>query len=113
RSTWLRRRASASSARVRVRLAEGDFEGERGDGVQQELTDGEVDGGAGHGVTGRHAVLDGLTHAEIVGHLDTVSEVIADSHASPAPAAHGQSLQEGGSFTGGTGATVAAVGLGV
>ena len=35
--------------------SEGDFQGDGGDGVEQELADGRVDGGAGHGVAGGRA----------------------------------------------------------
>jgi hypothetical protein len=45
--------------------------------------------------------------------LDAVSPVIADRHAPSASTAHGEALEEGGGFAGGTAGTVAAVGGGI
>ena len=52
---------------------EGDFQGNRGDGIEQELADGRVDGRPRDSVTDGRAGLDGLSHAAIVGDLDAAA----------------------------------------
>ncbi len=79
--------------------AEGDVESDRSDAVEQELADGRIDGGTGHGVTRCRAGLDGLSHAAVVGNLDTAPLVIADGHAPPAASTHRQPLEQRRPFT--------------
>ena len=92
---------------------ERDFEGEGGDGVQQELADGGVDAGAGDGLTAWPAGLDGFADALVVGHLDAAALVVAHGHAPPAACAHGEALQQRGALAGRAGGAFAAVRLGV
>jgi hypothetical protein len=99
-------------ARLELRLdRERDFQSEGGDSVKEELAYGGVDRGARDCVTGRKAVLDGHSHAPVLGNLDAAAEVIADGHAPSASATDGEPLEERRAFPGGTGGAVTAVGL--
>jgi hypothetical protein len=79
-------------------------------GVEQQLPDNGVDGGAGHGLAASPAVLDGVAQACVVGDLDAAAGVVAHAHPVPAAPADGEALQQGGSFPGRAGGAVAAVG---
>ena len=93
---------------------EGDVECERGDGVEQQLPDRLVDACA-RGDAGRpgRCVLDVVVGAAVVGHERVAALVIADGHPSSAASADREALQQRGSFAGGAGAAVGAVGIGV
>jgi len=63
---------------------QGDVEGERGDGVEQQLTYRSVDRRAGHGQAARSAGVDAGAHAFVVGDLDAAADVVAHGHPPPA-----------------------------
>ena len=92
---------------------EGDFERERGDGVQQKLGDGGVNAGAGDGLAARAAALDRFADALVVGDVDAAPVVVAHGHAPPAAPADHHALEQGGTFAGRAGGAVVAVGGGV
>jgi L-aminopeptidase/D-esterase-like protein len=92
---------------------EGDLEGARGEGVEQQAGNGLVDDPAGHGLAALPAVLDAAIHALVVGDLHTAAGVVAHRHAPSAAPADGQALQQRGALAGGTGGAVLAVRGGV
>jgi len=92
----------------------GDFQGERGEGGQQQCGDGGVDDGAGHVLADRGGVLDAVVLADVAGHgRAVVPAVVAHGHAAAAPAADDQALEQGGAFPGRAGLAVVAVRGGV
>jgi hypothetical protein len=72
---------------------EGDLERERGDGVEQELTDGGVDGGAGDALAAGGAGLDELGDTLVVGDFDAAPVVVTHGHAPSAAPAHDEALE--------------------
>jgi hypothetical protein len=92
---------------------EGDLEGQRGEGLEQQLADGGVGGGAGDGLAARPGVVDALAHALVVRDLGAAAGVVADRHPPPALSADGQALQQRGAFPGRAGGPVGAAGGGV
>src|SRR5205807_2202516 len=60
--------------------AEGDLQGQGGEGVEQERRDGLVDTVPGDDLAAPHPCLDGLGHAPVLRVLDTTAGVVADGH---------------------------------
>ena len=92
---------------------ERDLEGQRGEGLHEQLTHGGVHGAAGDALAGLVGVLDAVPIAVVVGDLMAAAGVVAHGHPVAAAAADGQSLQQGGALPGRAGGAVGAVGAGV
>src|SRR6266568_9521073 len=69
---------------------EGDLEGQRGEGLEQQLAGGGAGGAAGDGLAARPGVVDALAHALVVRDLGAAAGVAGDGHPPPAPAADRQ-----------------------
>ena len=90
---------------------ERDLQGERGDGVEQQLADRGVDAVAGDRLAARPAALDRLADALVVGDQRAAALVVADGHPPAAAAADEQALQQRRPFAGGPGGPLGAVGV--
>ena len=76
------------------------LDGERGEGVHHELSDGVVHDGAGKGGADGAGVLNAVALAEVVGPFGAAAAVVADGHPGAAPAADDDALQQGVSLAG-------------
>ena len=85
---------------------EGGFDGERGEGVEEQLPDLLVQSGAGDGLADPAGVLDAVALAHVGGNLLVAALVVADGHALPAGPADDDALQERGSLAGRPGGAV-------
>ena len=92
---------------------EGGFDGQRGEGVDEQLPDLLVQAGAGDGLADPAAVRDAVALAHVGGDLLVAALVVADGHAQPAGPADDDALQQRGSFAGRPGGAVPAVRGGV
>ena len=89
------------------------LDGQRGEGVDEELSDGLVQAGAGDGGADWPGVLDAVALAQVGGPVGAAAAVVADGHPGAAGAADDDALAEGGAFAWRPGGAVAAVGGGV
>src|SRR6266567_4159028 len=92
---------------------EGGFDGQRGEGVDEQLADALVEGVPGNQGAGAAPVFDAVAVAGVGGQFLAAAGVVADGHPQPAAAADDDALQEGGAFAGWPGGAVAAVRGGV
>ena len=92
---------------------EGGFDGQRGEGVDEQLPDPLVEAGAGDGLADPAAVRDAVALADVGGDLLVAALVVADGHALPAGPADDDALQQRGAFAGRPGGPVPAVRGGV
>ena len=95
------------------RDGEGGFDGERGEGVDEQLPDLLVESGAGDGLADPAGVFDAVALAHVGGDLLVAALVVADGHALPAGPADDDALQQRGAFAGRPGGAVPAVRGGV
>ena len=92
---------------------EGGFDGQRGEGVDEQLADALVEGVPGNQGAGAAPVFDAVAVAGVGGQFLAAAGVVADGHPQPAAAADDDALQQRGAFAGRPGGAVAAVGGGV
>ena len=92
---------------------EGGFDGERGEGADEQPPDLLVQSGAGDGLADPAGVLDAVALAHVGGDLLVAALVVADGHALPAASADDDALQERGAFAGRPGGAVRTVRCGV
>ena len=92
---------------------EGGFDGQRGEGVDEQLPDLLVQPGAGDGLADPAAVRDAVALAYVGGDFPVAALVVADGHAQPAGPADDDALQQRGAFAGRPGGAVPAVRGGV
>src|ERR1019366_3263851 len=85
------------------------FDGQRGEGVDEQLPDLLVQAGAGDGLADPAGVLDAVALAHVGGQVTAAALVVADGHALPAGPADDDALQQRGSFAGRPGGPVPAV----
>jgi hypothetical protein len=92
---------------------EGSLDGQRGQGVEQQLPDAPVKVGARDAGADPFGVGDAVTLADVAGEGLAAAVVVAHGHPLPAPAADDDSLQQGRPLAGRAGGAVAAVRGGV
>ena len=92
---------------------EGGLDGERGEGVDEQLPDPLVQAGAGDGLADPAGVLDAVALADVGGEFAAAALVVADGHPLPAAPADDDALQQRGAFAGRPGGAVPAVRGGV
>ena len=92
---------------------EGGLDGQRGEGVDEQLPDPLVQSGAGDGLADPAGVGDAVALADVGGQQAAAALVVADGHALPAGPADDDALQQRGAFAGRPGGPVPAVRGGV
>ena len=92
---------------------ESGFDGERGEGVDEQLPDLLVESGAGDGLADPVGMFDAVALAYVGGDLLVAALVVADGHALPAGPADDDALEQRGAFAGRSGGPVPAVRGGV
>src|SRR6266511_2274642 len=89
---------------------QGDLQGHRADGCQQQLAHGVVDAAAEDGLAAGGGGLDAGALTDIDGGEVVAALLVAHGHALPATSADHQSLQQGWAFAGRAGAAVLPMG---